>query len=317
MVDDVIGFSGSNHGTTALSSATCAPGCPAAVWQQAYDSPFIEALNSDAETVPGISYTEIWTHTDEVVDPNGSVATASASLHTGGGIITNVPTQQICPLDVYEHLTIGTVDPVAYALAVDALTHPGPADPTRIPPSVCSQVTMPGVSPNLNSVAQILAAGRNGELRRALGTDLSCGRRGAQRPPAVRGPLHGGGHAPGLQRGPSSITRRLTRARADLFVACPGLEQTYTSPDPGPPASPGTSWSSRVVTRLRQTAVADAVMSVDRRDVDPHRVTPTAGGQWRGRSGDLVRRVRNGAQSASDAACLISNGGEHVVHGCW
>ncbi len=158
MVDDVIGFSGSNHGTTVLSPALCAAGCPAADWQQGYDSNFIKALNSDAETFPGISYTEIYTHTDEVVQPN-SGPNASAALHTGGGEITNVATQDICPSDVYEHLTVGTVDPVAYALAVDALTHPGPANPARIPNSVCSQTLMPGVNfADPNTLEQILDA---------------------------------------------------------------------------------------------------------------------------------------------------------------
>lgn len=57
MVDDVIGFSGSNHGTTVGGS--CAGGCPPADWQQASTARFIAALNSYAETFPGISYTEI------------------------------------------------------------------------------------------------------------------------------------------------------------------------------------------------------------------------------------------------------------------
>ena len=159
MVDDVIGFSGSNHGTTALPPGYCQiDGCEPASWQQSASAHFIAALNSGAETFPGISYTEIWTHTDEVVQPNGSAATASAALHTGGGRITDVATQDVCPADVYEHLSIGTVDPVAYALAVDALTHPGPADPGRIPSSVCSQTLMPGVdATNANTYGQLLA----------------------------------------------------------------------------------------------------------------------------------------------------------------
>jgi hypothetical protein len=157
MVDDVIGFSGSNHGTTALPPGLCAGGCPPADWQQVYQSNFIQALNSDAETLPGISYTEIYTHTDEVVQPN-SGPNASAALHTGGGEITNVATQDICPGDTYEHLGIGTVDAVAYALAVDALSHPGPADTARIPSSVCSQSFMPGVNPlDANTELEILA----------------------------------------------------------------------------------------------------------------------------------------------------------------
>jgi pimeloyl-ACP methyl ester carboxylesterase len=160
MVDDVVGLSGSNHGTTMLSAAECAIGCAPADWEQTYNSPFVEALNSDAETFKGISYTEIWTHTDEVVQPNGSAATASAALHTGQGEITNVPTQQLCPGDVYEHLLVGTIDPVAYALAVDALTHPGPADPARVASkALCEQVFMPGVNPaNVQMYISILDA---------------------------------------------------------------------------------------------------------------------------------------------------------------
>jgi hypothetical protein len=156
MVDDVIGIAGSNHGTTA--SGLCVGGCPPADWQQAAGANFIAALNSYAETFPGISYTEIYSHTDEVVMPNANDH-GSSSLHTGGGMITNVATQDICPADVYEHLTVGTVDPVAYALAIDALTHPGPADPARVPRSVCAQVYMPGVDPlTVNTYLQILAA---------------------------------------------------------------------------------------------------------------------------------------------------------------
>jgi hypothetical protein len=130
MVDDVIGMAGSNHGTTVQTA--CIPGktkCPPATWQQAADAHFTKALNSRTETFAGISYTEVFTHTDEVVQPNYSDATSSSALHTGKGAITNVSTQDICPLDVYEHLGVGTVDPVTYALAEDALNHAGPAAP--------------------------------------------------------------------------------------------------------------------------------------------------------------------------------------------
>ncbi|MGI8558676.1 MAG: lipase family alpha/beta hydrolase [Solirubrobacteraceae bacterium] len=156
MVDDVVGFSGSNHGTTVVGG-TCAGGCPPAVWQQGAGASFIAALNSSAETFPGVSYTNIFTHTDEVVQPNSGPG-ASAALHTGGGVITNVATQDVCPLDVYEHLSVGTVDPVAYALAIDALTNQGPADPARVSSAVCSQLYQPGVDPtSVNAYEQVLA----------------------------------------------------------------------------------------------------------------------------------------------------------------
>jgi triacylglycerol esterase/lipase EstA (alpha/beta hydrolase family) len=145
MVEDQIGLAPSNHGTVD-ADAICAVGCAPAIWQQRDSADFIKALNSYQETFPGISYTQVYTHTDEVVVPNFD-STGSSSLHGGGGAITNVATQEICPLDFNEHLGVGTYDPVAYALAIDALQHPGPADPSRIPSSVCTQLLMPGVNP--------------------------------------------------------------------------------------------------------------------------------------------------------------------------
>ncbi|MDP9118438.1 MAG: lipase [Actinomycetota bacterium] len=159
MVDDVIGMAGSNHGTTSL--ATCIQGltlCPAASWQQSSAARFIAALNSGAETFAGISYTEVFTHTDEVVDPNSTDANSSSALHTGAGMITNVSTQDICPLDVNEHLQVGTLDATAYALVLDALDHAGPAEVSRIDRAVCQRPFQPGVDPaNVNMYVQILS----------------------------------------------------------------------------------------------------------------------------------------------------------------
>jgi hypothetical protein len=145
MVDDMIGFAPTNHGTT-VARTTCQQSCSAADWQQRDDSRFIAALNSGQETFPGISYTDVYTHTDEEVQPNMNDH-GSSSLHGGGGRITNVATQEICPRDTYEHLAIGTIDPVAYAIAVDALDHPGPADAKRIDRAVCGAQFQPGVDP--------------------------------------------------------------------------------------------------------------------------------------------------------------------------
>ncbi|MGZ6733741.1 MAG: esterase/lipase family protein [Nocardioides sp.] len=147
MVDDVIGMAGDNHGTTMLVG--CVPHvttCTPAVWQQLRGSAFMRALNSRTETFAGISYTEIYTHTDEVVTPSTGDDPSSA-LHTGLGRISNVATQSICPLEVYEHLMTGTVSPTTYALVMDALDHPGPAVPARIARTVCGRLYMPGIDP--------------------------------------------------------------------------------------------------------------------------------------------------------------------------
>jgi pimeloyl-ACP methyl ester carboxylesterase len=146
MVDDDIGFAPSNHGSTGAPIA-CAIGCSPADWQQSSDAQFIAALNSFQESFPGISYTEVYTHFDEIVTPN-SDDTGSSSIHGGGGDITNVAIQDVCPLDVSEHLAIGTQDNTAYALAIDALSHPGPAVPSNIPTAtVCTNPLMPGINP--------------------------------------------------------------------------------------------------------------------------------------------------------------------------
>ncbi len=65
--------------------------------------------------------------------------------------------QQVCPNAKSEHLAVGTVDPTAAALALDALNNPGPADPDRISPTVCAEQFQPGVDP-VTAPAQIAAA---------------------------------------------------------------------------------------------------------------------------------------------------------------
>jgi triacylglycerol esterase/lipase EstA (alpha/beta hydrolase family) len=145
MVDHDIGLSASNHGTLD-AIPLCAAGCAPAIWQQRTNANFIKALNSGAETFPGINYTEIYTDTDEVVVPNIG-PDASSALHGGGGKITNVAIQQVCPTDVSEHLGIGTYDNTAYQIAMEALTHAGAGDPALVPKSVCLDPLMPGVNP--------------------------------------------------------------------------------------------------------------------------------------------------------------------------
>jgi hypothetical protein len=43
---------------------------------------------------------------------------------------------------------VATSTCAAYAAVVDAFTHPGPADPSRIDRSVCGQLFLPGVTPD-------------------------------------------------------------------------------------------------------------------------------------------------------------------------
>jgi hypothetical protein len=143
MVDDLVGLSPSNHGTLDAIGA-CAATCAPAFWQQRSTAAFIAALNSAQETFPGISYTNIYTNTDEVVVPNLGPA-ASSSLGGGGGTIANIAIQSVCPADATEHLGVGIYDNTAYQLALDALTHPGPAKPSRLAATTCLTPLMPGI----------------------------------------------------------------------------------------------------------------------------------------------------------------------------
>jgi triacylglycerol esterase/lipase EstA (alpha/beta hydrolase family) len=145
-VGDLVGLAPSNHGTLDAIGACTVP-CAAAFWQQRSDARFIAALNSYRETFRGIDYTVAYTKLDEVVVPNLD-SSGSSSLHTGAGRIANVALQDVCPTDSAEHLAIGTYDDVAYQLAIDAITHPGPADPARVPASACTTPLMPGVDPS-------------------------------------------------------------------------------------------------------------------------------------------------------------------------
>jgi triacylglycerol esterase/lipase EstA (alpha/beta hydrolase family) len=146
LVDDDVGLDASNHGTITAESSCQHEGCAPAIWQQRNTSAFIAALNSYQETFPGISYTEVYSWNDEIVVPNTNEQ-GSSSVHTGGGEIANIAVQEVCPGHMADHLAMGSYDPVGYALALDAITHAGPAQTARIAAAVCTERFMPGVDP--------------------------------------------------------------------------------------------------------------------------------------------------------------------------
>jgi pimeloyl-ACP methyl ester carboxylesterase len=205
MVEDLVGLAPSNHGTLTARPA-CASLCAPAYWQQRDDSKFIAALNSPDETFAGIDYTVAFTRNDEVVTPNADEQTGSSALRTGAGRIRNVAVQQICPNDSSDHLALGSYDAVGWALALDALSHDGPADPARIDLAVCAQPYMPGVDPAAfpNNYGRYLAAVGEG-ARQAEQADAE--------PPlrcyaTATCPVSGGPSAPGSK--PCSSRRRFT-----------------------------------------------------------------------------------------------------------
>ncbi len=59
----------------------------------------------------------------------------------------NIAAQSICPLDLSEHIAMGTYDNVAWSVVLDAITHAGAADANRISRAACLRPLMPGVDP--------------------------------------------------------------------------------------------------------------------------------------------------------------------------
>lgn len=140
-VDDFILQAGPNHGTAIGAPATLEQQLglgtlpvgilPAAFYQFAPASMFVAALNAGDETPGSIDYSTIYTLTDELVEPAVPVPTAALDWQQNNPHVSNVLIQDVCPLQITDHVTIGTTDAVAFALALDAITHDGPADPQR------------------------------------------------------------------------------------------------------------------------------------------------------------------------------------------
>jgi len=137
-VDDLVTLAGPNQGT-ALADR-CSSLCFPSAWQMGRKSRFIAALNAGDQTPGDVSYTAVYSLTDELVvpaapDPVGAIAGAS-----------NVLIQDVCPGRVVEHGQFAW-DAAVNAVVMDAFTHPGPADPARVDKAVCLQYAFAGVNP--------------------------------------------------------------------------------------------------------------------------------------------------------------------------
>ncbi len=133
-VDDLVMLATPNHGIPLGPRAPIR--CFASCWQMTKGSNFLAALNRGDESPGTISYTSIYSLLDVLVPylPDRTAILGGAA---------NILLQDACPTRPVEHLTI-TADAVSYALALDAFTHPGPADVARFDPATCRQFGMPG-----------------------------------------------------------------------------------------------------------------------------------------------------------------------------
>ncbi|MFI6105597.1 esterase/lipase family protein [Streptomyces sp. NPDC051310] len=136
-VNALVGLAPDNHGTTLLGLTRLLPYFPGAadlldektpaLADQVAGSPFLRKLNEGGDTVPGVRYTVIATRYDQVVTPY-------RSQFLDGPGVRNVLLQDLCPLDLSEHVAIGLVDRIAYHEVVNAL------DPAHATPTTCASV---------------------------------------------------------------------------------------------------------------------------------------------------------------------------------
>ncbi|MGW5215045.1 esterase/lipase family protein [Streptomyces sp. NPDC004051] len=136
-VNALVGIAPSNHGTTLGGLTNLLPYFPGAgdllnettpaLAQQVAGSAFLTKLNAGGDTVPGVRYTVLATRYDEVVTPY-------RSQYLSGPNVRNVLLQDLCPLDLSEHLAIGLFDRIAFHEVANAL------DPANARPTTCASV---------------------------------------------------------------------------------------------------------------------------------------------------------------------------------
>ncbi|MDQ3945586.1 MAG: lipase family protein [Actinomycetota bacterium] len=142
LVDDVVAQAGVAHGFTE-TEGICAKSCIAPFWQMKPDSQFLAALNAGDETPGDVSYTSVYSRTDQFVWLAGGGNPWDESARLDGA--SNIAVQDLCPGRPVDHIQV-VYDSIVHAVTMDALSNPGPADPSRIHRSLCSQAAMAGVS---------------------------------------------------------------------------------------------------------------------------------------------------------------------------
>ncbi|MGW2619054.1 esterase/lipase family protein [Streptomyces sp. NPDC001500] len=136
-VGALVGIAPDNHGATLSGLTHLLPYFPGAedlitaatpgLADQMPGSEFLTGLNAGGDTVPGVRYTVIATKYDEV-------ATPWRSQYLSGPGVRNVLLQDLCPLDLSEHVAIALFDRIAFHEVANAL------DPAHATATTCASV---------------------------------------------------------------------------------------------------------------------------------------------------------------------------------
>ncbi|MET9446900.1 alpha/beta fold hydrolase [Streptomyces cinerochromogenes] len=134
-VNALVGIAPDNHGTDLDGLTHLLPYFPGAedllkagtpgLADQITGSAFLTKLNTGGDTVPGVHYTVIATRYDEVVTP-------WRTQYLNGSDVRNVQLQDLCPLDLSEHLAIGLFDRIAFHEVANSL------DPAHATATTCA-----------------------------------------------------------------------------------------------------------------------------------------------------------------------------------
>jgi triacylglycerol esterase/lipase EstA (alpha/beta hydrolase family) len=134
-VNALVGLAPDNHGATISGLTNLLPYFPGAsdlikattpgLADQIPGSAFLTKLNAGGDTVSGVHYTVIATKYDEV-------ATPWQSQYLSGSDVHNVLLQDLCSLDLSEHVAIGLFDRIAFHEVANAL------DPAHATATTCA-----------------------------------------------------------------------------------------------------------------------------------------------------------------------------------
>ncbi|MFF9124635.1 esterase/lipase family protein [Streptomyces sp. NPDC014889] len=136
-VNALVGIAPDNHGTTLSGLTNLLPYFPGAsdllkaatpgLADQIAGSALLTRLNEGGDTVSGVHYTVIATKYDEVVTP-------WRTEYLTGPDVRNVLLQDLCAVDLSEHVAIGTIDRIAFHEVANAL------DPAHATATTCASV---------------------------------------------------------------------------------------------------------------------------------------------------------------------------------
>ena len=134
-VHTLVGINPSNHGTVLAPPLATAGRITdpllggvirinPAVAQQAEDSQLNKRLDAGGDTMPGVRYVVLSSMTDEVLIPS-----ANSFLTPGpGATVTNITLQDVCPLDLSDHIA-APYDDLVITLTENALDPAHPRTP--------------------------------------------------------------------------------------------------------------------------------------------------------------------------------------------